>query len=197
MQIDEKAAQKALESKEIKSLKSMKMDLMFHKDGQLDKTGETSGQKYEDKGTWEFVGAEELETVIRKITINEKGPKGESKPIDFILDGDDAFEIPLIVKEVKVGAMRFHESQDWQQFEMYREVRQSGPLTVTLALHGLGDVQIDRLRIAAIDRVASTASHSDDTGKAGVKSPRDRFPGLPRFAPLMGPKKPAVETEKP
>lgn len=97
----------------------------------------------------------------------------------------------------KVGAMRFHESQDWQQFEMYREVRQSGPLTVTLALHGLGDVQIDRLRIAAIDRVASTASHSDDGGKASVKSPRDRFPGLPRFAPLMGPKKPAGETEKP
>lgn len=97
----------------------------------------------------------------------------------------------------KVGAMRFHEVQDWQQFEMYREVRQSGPLTVTLALHGLGDLQIDRLRIAAIDRVASTASHAADAGQNGTITPRDRFPGLPRFAPLRGPKKPPAEAGKP
>lgn len=97
----------------------------------------------------------------------------------------------------KAGALRFHEAQDWQQFEIYREVRHSGPLTVTLALHGLGAAQIDRLRIVAIDRVASTASHSDDSGRPTSKPPRDRFPGLPRFAPLLGPRKPPTDPTSP
>jgi hypothetical protein len=107
MQLDEKAATKTLEAKELEYLRTMKMDMVFHKSGQLDQTGEDAGKKHSDKGTWEFVGAEESESVIRKITINSKGSRGEPKPIDLVLDGDDAFEIPLTMKDVKVGAMRF------------------------------------------------------------------------------------------
>ena len=79
----------------------------------------------------------------------------------------------------KAGALRVHEAQDWRQFELYREVRQSGPITVTMALHGLGEVQIDRLKIVAIDRAAMTAAHTTD----GTSSPRSRFLGLPRLIP--------------
>ncbi len=107
MQLNEKAANKALEEHEMEILKSMKMDMVFHKDGQFDQTGEDAGKKHKDKGSWEFVGAEESENVIRKITINSKSSNGDPKPIDLVLDGDDAFEIPLNIKDVKVGAMRF------------------------------------------------------------------------------------------
>ncbi|MDA1015640.1 MAG: hypothetical protein O3A00_14450 [Planctomycetota bacterium] len=46
-----------------------------------------------------------------------------------------------------LGAIRWRDASDWQRFEMIREVQRSGPFTLTLSLNGLGEVQLDDLRI--------------------------------------------------
>ena len=46
-----------------------------------------------------------------------------------------------------VSAFRWHHKGNWQRFELIREVHESGPLNLTLALNGLGEVQLDDLRI--------------------------------------------------
>lgn len=51
----------------------------------------------------------------------------------------------------KPGAVRLKEVQDWKQFELVRLVPQSQELTVTIALQGLGAVQVDDLRITEFD----------------------------------------------
>lgn len=45
------------------------------------------------------------------------------------------------------GAVRWNRTNGWQRFEILREVRESGPMKVQLALTGLGEVQFDDLRI--------------------------------------------------
>jgi hypothetical protein len=107
MQLDEQAATKALEKKEVAYVRSMKMDMIFHKDGKLDQTGEDNGKQHKDQGTWEYVSAEEMSKSLRKITIKAKGSGGVEKKIDLILDGENAFEIPLTMKTAQVGSMRF------------------------------------------------------------------------------------------
>ncbi len=53
-----------------------------------------------------------------------------------------------------VGALRWKDltpDRQWENFQLIREVQQSGELRVTLELRGLGDVRIDDLRIMAVD----------------------------------------------
>ena len=45
------------------------------------------------------------------------------------------------------GAVRWNRTNGWQRFEILREVRESGPMKVQLALTGLGEVQFDDLRV--------------------------------------------------
>lgn len=49
------------------------------------------------------------------------------------------------------AALRRQETQGWQQFEFLREVPQTSELTITITLTGLGDVQIDDLRVIPHD----------------------------------------------
>lgn len=107
MRLNDKVAAETLGENELDYVRSMKMDMTFHKDGKLDQIGEDAGKSHKDQGTWEFVSAEESGDTIRKITIKSKGSEGVEKTIDLILDGEDAFEIPLSMKTAQVGAMRF------------------------------------------------------------------------------------------
>lgn len=63
-----------------------------------------------------------------------------------------------------VGAIRFKDKSNWQQFELVREVRESGEISLTMSLSGLGEVQIDDIRITPLDPRSSLA---DPAGKSG------------------------------
>ncbi len=45
------------------------------------------------------------------------------------------------------GGLRWHEAGGWQRFQMIREITQSGPFTLTFVLNGLGELQLDELRV--------------------------------------------------
>ena len=51
----------------------------------------------------------------------------------------------------KSGAIRLKGVQDWQRFELIRPVPESQDLTVSLSLHGLGELLVDDLRIAVFE----------------------------------------------
>ncbi len=46
-----------------------------------------------------------------------------------------------------LGALRFTEKSGWQRFQTLREVRADGPYTLTLTLHGMGEVLFDDLQV--------------------------------------------------
>lgn len=50
-----------------------------------------------------------------------------------------------------LSALRWRGGSDWQRFSFIREVQQSGNFTVTMALRGLGEVQLDDLKIIPHD----------------------------------------------
>lgn len=63
------------------------------------------------------------------------------------------------------GALRWNDAGDWQPFQLIREVRQSGELSIRIVLNGLGEVHFDDLRIIPHDprpRRTATESTSDD-----------------------------------
>jgi hypothetical protein len=45
-------------------------------------------------------------------------------------------------------AQRIQRTRGWQEFTLYRAARRDGPLTVTLALTGLGEVWLDDISIS-------------------------------------------------
>ena len=51
----------------------------------------------------------------------------------------------------KAGAIRLKASQDWRPFELLRPVPESQEMTITIALHGLGEVLIDDLKVTAFE----------------------------------------------
>ncbi|MBM4077226.1 MAG: hypothetical protein FJ267_16465 [Planctomycetes bacterium] len=51
----------------------------------------------------------------------------------------------------KNGAIRVKVATGWQKFEMLRVVPESQELTVTISLHGFGDLAVDDLRITTIE----------------------------------------------
>ena len=61
----------------------------------------------------------------------------------------------LLVVESLTGeemALRLDKTKGWQEFTMLRIVPQSGPLTLTLWMTGLGEVRLDDLTIEVLDR---------------------------------------------
>jgi hypothetical protein len=46
-----------------------------------------------------------------------------------------------------LNAIRFTEKSGWQRFQALREVREDGPYTLTLTLHGMGEVLFDDLQV--------------------------------------------------
>ena len=45
-------------------------------------------------------------------------------------------------------AQRIQQTRGWQEFTLYRAARRDGPITVTFALTGLGEVLLDDISIA-------------------------------------------------
>jgi hypothetical protein len=68
----------------------------------------------------------------------------------------------------KTGAWRVKAARDWQRFELLRVVPESQELTVTISLHGLGELAIDDLQIVAFSPPAEVAE-SPSSGAPAVK----------------------------
>ena len=86
----------------------------------------------------------------------------------------------------KTGAWRVKVARDWQRFELLRVVPESQELTVTISLHGLGELAIDDLQIAAFvppAEVAESPSSSEPAVKPAKFSPLDAL-DLRRLNPL-------------
>jgi hypothetical protein len=58
-------------------------------------------------------------------------------------------------------ALRWRETTGWQKFDVVREVTQTGELTVTMALTGLGEVWFDELEIRPLDADTGPRSAGD------------------------------------
>ena len=83
------------------------------------------------------------------------------RPLDGLGDG-------LLIYDSAGGpqlALRFHHADSWQPFVIYRGIDQSQSLTVTCALAGLGEVQLDDLSIQVMPGAATI-------GYSGVGGPR-------------------------
>ena len=86
----------------------------------------------------------------------------------------------------RTGAWHWHEKREWQRFEMLREVYQDGPFVMTIALHGLGDVQFDDLQVIAHDppEESQLATHTESAAEPELKTGRfdfwKRLPKLPQ-----------------
>lgn len=84
------------------------------------------------------------------------------------------------------GAWHWHEKREWEHFEMLREVYQDGPLSLTITLHGLGDVQFDDLEVIAHDPPGESqlATHAESATEPESKAGRFDFwnwrPKLPQ-----------------
>lgn len=86
----------------------------------------------------------------------------------------------------KSGAVRIVNAPDWQKFELWRPVPESGTVTVTAEMHGLGELQLDDLRItsgAVPSEVAEAPRSTDRDVKPARFTPLDPF-DLRRFTPL-------------
>ncbi|MEX0716189.1 MAG: hypothetical protein WD066_06375 [Planctomycetaceae bacterium] len=82
-----------------------------------------------------------------------------------------------------VGALRWTAAPEWQRFELLREVRESGDFQMKIALHGLGEVQIDELKVIPHDPHAAPAAATNPPPetRGGFM---DYFNRLPRLNPL-------------
>jgi hypothetical protein len=47
-------------------------------------------------------------------------------------------------------ALRFHQTQGWQPFQMVRSISRNDHLTVTISLSGLGEVYLDDLQVCTL-----------------------------------------------
>ncbi len=69
-----------------------------------------------------------------------------------------------------VGALRWRDASDWKWFDMVREVRETGDLSLTLSLQGIGEAQFDGLRIVPIDPRSNTRPVSGTKDAANGRS---------------------------
>ena len=74
-------------------------------------------------------------------------PKRIAGSVDGLLIVDSLGGEPL--------AERIMQTKGWQEFSLYRAAPHSGPMTVTFALSGLGEVFLDDITIQLIDRPAA------------------------------------------
>ena len=79
------------------------------------------------------------------------------------------------------GAWRETQKRDWQKFELLREAYQDGDYSLTLTLHGIGDVQFDDLRIIAHDLPDPTAAPSNVDSRPELATKPGRFDFLHRL----------------
>lgn len=104
------------------------------------------------------------------------------RPINRSVDGAMIYDSLL----GKTGAIRVLNAPEWQRFEVWRVVPESQVVTVTTAMHGLGEVLLDDLRITTgtlPGEVAEVPRHVDPEVKPSRFTPLDPF-DLRRFTPL-------------
>jgi hypothetical protein len=77
-----------------------------------------------------------------------------------------------------MGALRFTEKSGWQRFQTLREVRADGPYTLTLTLHGMGEVLFDDLQVIPHQVATIRAARESD--------PPFERPGAQRVSPTSG-----------
>lgn len=104
------------------------------------------------------------------------------RPINRSVDGLMIYDSLL----GKTGAIRILNAPEWQRFEVWRVVPESQVVTVTAAMHGLGEALLDDLRISTCTlpgEVAEVPRHVDPEVKPSRFTPLDPF-DLRRFTPL-------------
>jgi hypothetical protein len=77
-----------------------------------------------------------------------------------------------------LGALRFTEKSGWQRFQTLREVRADGPYTLTLTLHGMGEVLFDDLQVIPHQVATIRAARESD--------PPFERPDAQRVSPMSG-----------
>jgi hypothetical protein len=79
------------------------------------------------------------------------------------------------------GAIRWTDpTNGWQRFEMIREIHESGELTITAALCGLGEIQFDDLQVVAIN---------PRLDPSGASAPRSAAAPAAADSPWSGPRR--------
>lgn len=86
------------------------------------------------------------------------------------------------------AAIRWRKKQDWQRFELIREVREDQDLVVHFELHGLGEVQIDNFRVLTstpnlLQTVSGQTTSSPIRRDSSATGPSSRIPGTRPRAP--------------
>jgi hypothetical protein len=76
----------------------------------------------------------------------------------------------------RTGALRLNPRPDWQQFELLRPVKESGPWQLHISLTGLGDVLIDDLKVSSVplERSPRSVPPATTSGSAATGSPNNR-----------------------
>jgi hypothetical protein len=83
-----------------------------------------------------------------------------------------------------IGALRWKSRDTWQRFEIVRDVEKSGPFQLTVSLNGMGEIQLDELKIVPHSPqsipVAGEDSRSQEDKSAGSRTLDflNRFSGL-------------------
>jgi hypothetical protein len=101
MEVTPEAASK-LSPDQLANLQGMRMEMTFRENGELLLRGETAGRPYESENRWKLVTAQGA-----KVTIESTDAQGQSKPIDLLFEGQDAFRMPLQTEVANLGAMKF------------------------------------------------------------------------------------------
>lgn len=87
------------------------------------------------------------------------------------------------------GALRWHEAQGWRRFELLRESSKTQTFTITLALHGLGEVYLDDLHVTALTPAYKAAAAVPASREKFAEEPSSRsrafefLNGLPKRIP--------------
>jgi len=79
--------------------------------------------------------------------------------------------------------------ENWERFEIIREVAHSGEYRLTISLHGLGEIQFDDLKVVALDapqvRDKDPSASTAETGQRSRPGALDFLPRLPKLIPLQ------------
>jgi hypothetical protein len=87
-------------------------------------------------------------------------------------------------------ALRWRQPVEWQKFDLVREVRETGDLTLTLSLTGLGEVLFDDLTVLAVSPEGTSPGDEPvitPTSKPTAAGPLDFLKKIPGVKPRTEP----------
>lgn len=82
-------------------------------------------------------------------------------------------------------ALRWQAKSDWQKFTLLREAKHSGPMHITLALNGMGEIRFDELQVTVytpgeFEKPPPTNSATPSRGGLNFLDRLPKLPSLPR-----------------